>query len=367
MDGDNPFLCDDITANILKRLNVRCILRFRCVCKRWKNLIKSPSFIEAHLRHSSNQRTVLLWPTYGNDNPLPLYLSHCGIRIFKRIKAPVAADGVKIIDSSNGLLCFKIVDDVSSPPSLLLWNLATREIRQVPRSINSFQCDCICGFGFSPIVNDYKIVKAHVNKSRNVNGVEVYSLGSGSWKEVEFENLQGVSVTHSGEAVTANGVMYWLGTSHMILSFDVATEVFALIAKPLLFISLLSTLSIFENKLALLFLSSAYFIELWVMEEFTSGISREKWKWTKTHSIGPFPRLLRPVTIWRNEVVCHDVVMPRLEAETGELTNILYVFDLTSVGYRMANIGKCFHVFHLTPSYVLFWSMVDENSISSFV
>ncbi|XP_028796858.1 putative F-box only protein 9 [Neltuma alba] len=319
MDGDNPFLPDDITANILKRLTVRCILRFRCVCKRWKNLIKSPSFIEAHLQHSSNQRTVLLWPRYGNDNPLPLYLSHCGIRIFKRIKAPVAAEGVKIIDSSNGLLCFKIVDDVSSPPSLLL-----------------------------PIVNDYKIVKVHVNKARNVNGVEVYSLGSGSWKEVEFENLQGVSVTHSEEAVTANGVMYWLGISHMILSFDLATEVFALIAKPLLFISLLSTLSIFENKLALLFLSSAYSIELWVMEECTSGISREKWKWTKTHSIGPFPRLLRPVTIWRNEVVCHDVVMPRLEAETGELTNILYVFDLLlmDIGWLIsANVFMVFSIF----------------------
>ncbi|XP_028796187.1 uncharacterized protein LOC114751686 [Neltuma alba] len=248
----------------------------------------------------------------------------------KALMAPVAVDGVKIIDSSNGLLCFKIVDDVSSPLSLLLWNLATREIRQVPRSVNNFKCDCLCGFGFRRIVNDYKIVKLHVNKSQNVNGVEGYSLGSGSWKEVEFENLQGVSVTHGGEAVTANGVMYWLGISHMILSFDLAIEVFSLIAKPLLFISLLSTLSIFENKLALLFLSSAYFIELWVMEECTSGISRGKWKWTKTHSIGPFPRLLRPVTIWRNEVVWHDVVMPRLEAETGELTNILYVFDLTS-------------------------------------
>ncbi|KAI9127121.1 hypothetical protein K1719_001680 [Acacia pycnantha] len=69
---------------------------------------------------------------------------------------------VSIIGSSNGLLCVAIreIGVDRSPSSLLLWNPATRDVREVPRSriIDSCEYNCVFGYGFSSFVNDYKIV-----------------------------------------------------------------------------------------------------------------------------------------------------------------------------------------------------------------
>ncbi|KAK4254252.1 hypothetical protein QN277_009656 [Acacia crassicarpa] len=40
--GDNPYLPPEIIIDILKRLCVKSLLRFRAVCKDWRNLLKSP-------------------------------------------------------------------------------------------------------------------------------------------------------------------------------------------------------------------------------------------------------------------------------------------------------------------------------------
>ena len=43
-------LPDDIVLNILSRLPVKSLLRFRCVCKTWVSSITTPNFISTHLK-----------------------------------------------------------------------------------------------------------------------------------------------------------------------------------------------------------------------------------------------------------------------------------------------------------------------------
>ena len=58
-EPNNPFLPGDVIVNILKRLPAKSLIRFQCVCKDWKNLIKTSSFIQDHLHHSSHQNPSL--------------------------------------------------------------------------------------------------------------------------------------------------------------------------------------------------------------------------------------------------------------------------------------------------------------------
>ncbi|KAI9127878.1 hypothetical protein K1719_000871 [Acacia pycnantha] len=377
MEGATPFLPQEITTNILKRLSVRCLLRFQCVCKLWKNLIKSLSFVEAHLHHSSDQSPFLVCPGNHDVNGFSFYLLDCEKLIFKLESATVLG-GDKIIGSSYGLLCYQRFFGLRFRAFLLLRNLATRETIPVPKPIDNFEGDCFCdyGFGFSPIVNDYKIVKIHFSHLfLKVNGMEVYSLGSRSWKKVEFENIPDISkaVTANGvwfwrisRAVTANGVMFWLiravtdngvmywviGAPEMIISFDLATFELALIPMPPLCSMSSSKLAVFVNKLAVLSLSSTFVIELWVMEQYTRPLSKENCNWTKKYTIGPFASSLDPVAIWRNEVVCQGAVKTGLEAENGPLTD-LYLLNPTSGEYRTITISKKVHdIFNFSESLV---------------
>ena len=63
------FIPQEIINNILIRLPVKSLLRFQCVCKHWKTLIKNPSFISHHLHFSILQNPSLIFDFDPRDGP----------------------------------------------------------------------------------------------------------------------------------------------------------------------------------------------------------------------------------------------------------------------------------------------------------
>ncbi|KAI9127448.1 hypothetical protein K1719_002007 [Acacia pycnantha] len=240
IEDDEFFLPHEIISSILKRLPVKSLLRFRCVCKDWNDLFKTSLFIKEHLHHSSHHRgpSLLLQWDYSTFSMLDSD---------KKTLLPLSAPSVNqpahmidIIGSSYGLVCLEIT----------------------------------------------------------VREVEVYSLSTGSWKQIEFGNLlEGVSLINGRFAATDEAIYWFSYLNHIdILSFDIATEAITLIPIPDgPNIRWNIKLFAYENRLALL-----SGIELWVMEEATSGGSGQRWNKTK---LIPNLRSLHPMTIWKNEAI----------------------------------------------------------------
>ncbi|XP_054776930.1 putative F-box protein At3g23960 [Prosopis cineraria] len=274
-------------------------------------------------------------------NSLYLCLLDCKMQFREVEKAPLinSLGCVRIIGSSNGLLC--LADYMRYPPSPLLWNPAIREVRQLPITIDYFEGKCVLGFGFSPIINDYKIVRIY--EITLVCQVEVYSLSTGSWKGIELENLKGVTLFTN--AVTANGVMFWYGlklssiqNTYVIVSFDIASEVFTVIPWPAL-LSYSGKLAVYENKLAILSHSrvgnSQYsLLDLGVMEDGGIGSSGERWSSSKKYIRSSYSFKLLPGTLWWDQIVCIVFGLPGVSSEI-EMANDgakvgLYLFNVTT-------------------------------------
>ncbi|XP_028755838.1 F-box/LRR-repeat/kelch-repeat protein At2g27520-like [Neltuma alba] len=311
-DGAAPFLPEEIMNNILKRLPAKSLVRFQCVCKHWKNLFKTSSFITDHLRLSRpHNPSLLFFQNYGS-NSLQLRLLDCDMQVRDVPKAPpfdsLPFKLVSIIGSSNGLLCVTIHENESviSPSSLLLWNPSTRDVREVPnsRTIDS----CVLGFGFSSSLNDYKIVVIDGMDCE----VEVYSLKTDSWKEIEYVNLLDDVFISPNTVVSFDGAIFWNGQKPgnkrkvgVIVSFDIVMEAFSLIPLPRVHSNSFINLTVYKDKLAILSSGAggSSNINLWVREE-DIGSSRERWSWTKKFTSGPCPWTLNGGgTIWRNEIV----------------------------------------------------------------
>ncbi|XP_054778149.1 F-box/kelch-repeat protein At3g06240-like [Prosopis cineraria] len=254
----------------------------------------------------------------------------------------------RIVGSYNGLLCLEIFGKGVYPPLLLLWNPATREARKVlPKIIFDFHCNYYLGFGFSPIDNDYKIVRVYLSMfDVVVKTLEIYSSNLRSWKVVEFENLKGIRI-RCLENVTINGVMFWIGGKlnddyDTILSFDLSKEVCALIPAPHLKYSNKKRLVIYENKLGVVLCivgeNKSYSVHLWVMEENTCS-SGERWNWTKIYSSRPGPRVSKPAVIWRNAIVFD----PSHEVEDDVHTQNFYQLNLTTNKFDSFVI-RCGHI-----------------------
>ncbi|KAI9123615.1 hypothetical protein K1719_004915 [Acacia pycnantha] len=302
INGAAPYLPEEISINILKRLPVNSLIRFQCVCKHWENLFKTPSFIAAHLCQSHQNPSFIFFHDHLLNN-LPLRLLDCEMQLRDVQKAPLfdslaSASCDNIVGSSNGLLCL-VIRVCSRFPSLLVWNPVTGDGIKVPISRivdmydDHYVLGYVLGFGFSPLDNDYKIVAIYNENSGLVSGVDLYSLSRRSWKEIEFRNLE-----------KARG---W--RVDVIVSFDMAKEVFTLISWPPLWGNLHCNLALYEDKPAVITTSAigaSSNVDLWVMEEDMSS-SGERWSWIKKFTSDPHPWAFIPGTIWINEIVVSGI------------------------------------------------------------
>ncbi|KAI9127432.1 hypothetical protein K1719_001991 [Acacia pycnantha] len=310
---DNLCLPPEMITDILKRLRVKCLVRFQSVCKDWRNLLKSPSFIKEHYDHSILNNCLLVCHIYHRNDG---YWPPCLLRFEKETveieRLPVMdslGPVTDLVGSSNGLLCVKLGYDYYSLPSFLLLNPATREVRQVPKSTNDdarfFVVDS--GFGYNHVVRDYKIVTIHGYESDFVELVEVFSLRTGSWKEVEFGIIRCIDLY--SKSVTVNGAMLWSGwhwrdLRGVIVSFDLTTEVFTLISIPSSTSIYDYNFGVYENKVMCL-PYNVHEKELWVLEE-GSCASGKSWVWTQKYRTSETSPLFPHFPLLRNELVCYN-------------------------------------------------------------
>ncbi|XP_054778147.1 F-box/kelch-repeat protein At3g23880-like [Prosopis cineraria] len=353
--ADLPFLPSEIMAEIFKRLPVRILTQFQCVCKDWKilikNLFKTPSFIQDHLHHSGNRNPSLLLEQYHRRiRGIRLSVLDYDKQVHK-VQESLLTNlrfNVDIVGSSNGLVCGKIIfkSTIYHHP-LLVWNPMTREARKVlPKTIIDSELVDFVGFGFSPLDNDYKIVRIIVDDSNVIKPIEVYSLKCGSWKKIEFGNLlKGIRM--SSGSVTVNGVMFWFARwfddIDTILLVDLSKEVCTYISS-MPYINFFSPRRLvkYENKLAVIAnniegIDQSNRIHLWVMEEDRQCASKddsERWRWTKIYTSEPYQskcKDLNPVTIWGNEIVL--LPYDQVENRDGKTTT-LYLLNLITNEFK---------------------------------
>ncbi|XP_054778159.1 F-box protein At1g47340-like [Prosopis cineraria] len=337
MEGDAQYLPEEVIRNILTRLPVKSLIRFQCVCKHWKNLIKSPSFIADHLHHSNLQNPLLLCEYNDRESLMNLRLLDREMQFLEVETEPLmdSLHNPMIIGSSNGLICLRLCTNKNGKysVSLLLWNPSIREVRQI--YINYLGFYLFAGFGFSPILDDYKILIIHPTRY----SAQVYSVGSGSWNGVDCTILNDWHDLHD-DPITVNGFMYWIGSKEdendlFVVSFDMAMELFTLIS-PISPREGRGTikLTVYENKLGLLSVISenqnSFVTNLWVMEEVT-GTIRETWSWTKKYTSNPLTGMLAcPVTMWNNEIVCDVYFGDECEPK-------IFLINITTSELKMVN------------------------------
>ena len=265
MVENNLNLPEDLAMEILPRLPVKSLVRFKCVAKSWKTLFKTPSFVSKQLSASSakNKNCPLLMISeledpdnythylnlVSNGDPVPNFYKPFD---FKKVNG--------ILGPCNGIFCldYSLHDYERSWP-LILWNPATREVKFPPPFLcppSDEHSAPVYGFGIDPKTNDYKIVKLLMFSADFFEVydkpviAEVYSFNNDSWKIINdvVPSCYIQLVQHNSYA---NGVHCWIsgqgsvegkgddplmpGDRYFkpILCFDMSTDTFQEIMAPL--------------------------------------------------------------------------------------------------------------------------------------
>ncbi|XP_075649833.1 F-box protein At3g08750-like [Castanea sativa] len=184
-------LLDETVLEILARMPVKSLLRFRCVCKTWYSFITNPNFISTHLLcyNHDDDGCVIHMP---RSNSLRQICTVAFDRSFEtisefRIPFNFQSGHPEFMGSCNGILCFvdhrkfAIVD-------VYLWNPSIIKFKRLPDTCLTQLPIIALGFGFDSQNNDYKVVRILWidPKPMPPPEVQVYSLSSDSWIRVEL-------------------------------------------------------------------------------------------------------------------------------------------------------------------------------------
>ncbi|KAH7845614.1 hypothetical protein Vadar_004070 [Vaccinium darrowii] len=197
--------------------------------------------------------------------------------------------------------------------SIVICNPAIREFRVLPQPPYEARRTSNLGFCFDPKSNDYKVVRvatlyesdlkpydsyddpyeAYDKYDETVvtpvdHKIQIYGMGTNSWKEIVDVVPKDFTVTNSGPCVSLDGVFYWLGFDYstsvpLIHTFSMFEELFERIPFPDAFcFEFIAYLCILKNSLALVrpgFDGQCY--DIWVKDEY-----RVKESWTKKYTVG---------------------------------------------------------------------------------
>ncbi|KAK6138796.1 hypothetical protein DH2020_027460 [Rehmannia glutinosa] len=280
-----PKLPDDVIIEILSRLPVQSILKFRCVCKSWLSSISSQKFVKTHLKNSKKdsdfrQHRIML-NCRGNFKQFSVRSLLYEPIIDTFDTNDVAYNPTKsvnwVVGSCDGLICV-----ATNKKDLILWNPSTRIFKRLPDfGVEINQSGYFAyGLGFDKSSDDYKIVGFFNNSWFLFEvTVKVYSLKSDQWKTIKsFEGRW----LMDDPATFVNGKLYWIANFELelksiwdIVFLDLETEEYGILQVPdYVKDCLYSKLGASGECLYVLcnYLTSA---DLWIMHD--CGIGKETW------------------------------------------------------------------------------------------
>ncbi|XP_050210952.1 F-box/kelch-repeat protein At3g23880-like [Mercurialis annua] len=167
----------EILIEILKRLPVRSLLKFRCVSKSWNSLISSSNFISSQVNHSTGRSTNIKSYSFVKQNSVldckeQFILYNDGdddedFTIHRELDEFPYKDQeyFVIIGSCNGLICLSD----SRYVRFYLWNPIINKCL----TISSLDSSLVVGFGYDCKKNDYKVVKILHQPERTEEPIEV--------------------------------------------------------------------------------------------------------------------------------------------------------------------------------------------------
>lgn len=337
MSLSNHFIPEDTIIEVLTRLPVKTLIRFKCASKNWNILIVSPSFCLKHIKkyNDDNARLVVSYRPINSDlnyslclfqdETLEDLLSHQ--ELMHQMPIYGYDKGLHL-----GIFCLFGDDN-----RITLWNLATREYRTLPRCRAALPPYKILrytniGFGLDPTSNDRKLILIRSfwdgieMCAYKYAHVALFSLPTNSWTRIKGNEWINYRVEHQYNGTYLDGVCYWLAyveheddyDHQFVLSFCIGDETFQEIERPAeISVLTMTFLGLCNNLLAyLVFSNPDKFMEIWI---------RNGTVWSRYLCVGPIPVVLWPLQFWKNDqffIQSQNSELLLFDPSTQKLTDI---------------------------------------------
>ncbi|XP_047320924.1 F-box/kelch-repeat protein At3g23880-like [Impatiens glandulifera] len=294
-DSDSVHLAtslpEEIISDILIKLPVKSLIRFKSVCKSWSALISDPIFVKAHLQGNIQDKNYARHRLIMKTRP-QFDVKSCSLSSVLNEESSITDIdypledyplSFRVIGSANGLVCIRLL---ACDNSLFIWNPSTGRAKSLPPYGFRIHLERIIsyGFGYDEANSDYKVVVIYLLGrpfEMSYNPVaKIYGLKSDSWRKIEdFYIIPQMSPY----CTFVSGSLNWAAAVDNIVSFDLSKETCSVTRLPFYDREMVCGSNLGNLSGCLCQLSSDYGmmkIDLWVMKQFGKVES-----WSKMYSI----------------------------------------------------------------------------------
>ncbi|PIN07954.1 hypothetical protein CDL12_19486 [Handroanthus impetiginosus] len=232
--------CKKIITDILLRLPVKSLLRFKYTSKSWRSLISSKHFVKTHLENSTKNppfacHRIISVTREGNKYDIqhcslhPLFPERVTYASYGDFPVDESVDSLRLLGSCNGLVCISI-----NETKYFLWNPSARESKKLPDfdlKILSHSHIIEDGFGFDESSGDYKVYAASYDQLQDI--AKIYSLKQDSWTRINYNNKDVILSPRTGKFVSGN--LHWIRVIEdewYISSLDLKNGVYGIVERP---------------------------------------------------------------------------------------------------------------------------------------
>ncbi|XP_061344288.1 F-box/kelch-repeat protein At3g23880-like [Gastrolobium bilobum] len=224
-------LPDDVIEEILLRLPVKSLVRFKCVCKSWFSLISKPQFAKSHFDLAVAPTHRLLTDYKRNRSLVGSIEIDAGDSALLHLAVPyppscsVYRNKFEILGSCRGFILL----GYHKNDNLMLWNPSTGAQKPILRSHNYYSERALYGFGYDASTDDYSIIMIFSGDraSWETYTIVFFSLKTNSWTRIgNIDFPYWVTPKRYRSGVLLNGALHWLifskgqPISPVIIAFD---------------------------------------------------------------------------------------------------------------------------------------------------
>ncbi|KAI3869291.1 hypothetical protein MKX03_010507 [Papaver bracteatum] len=280
----------DILLDILIRLPLKSIVRFRCVNHTWCSKLKCPNFLEERNQYAVEMgKFNLMFHNYDD-----IYTFNYDTALSTYEKTSHIVLGIEVLGCCNGLVLLRHVIKcyLSSMSYVLLWNPTTNECKRlrnppiIGMKVNDGRCYDDYGFGYDEQIEDFKVV--HLTEALwedDLYNVHLYTLKSKSWRSlyrIKIDCLYNPRIPDMGRC-PVNGCFHWITQTEQhglfIIRFEFETEEFDSVALPDFDEDAEVSLCVLGGSLCC-FRNDTEVIDVWELKD-----NEEEESWTKLFTI----------------------------------------------------------------------------------
>ncbi|KAI3898379.1 hypothetical protein MKX03_007905, partial [Papaver bracteatum] len=250
---------DKVLREVLCRLPVKTLMKFKCVGKYWNFLIQEDvSFMDMHLEHSRKHPKFLI--TNLKDNDKATFMTADLLFQGRGVVSSLAVHTIREMDYTYSDMMLKPVNGLVGffgekiNPGVCICNLATREVtpwikstllsdlRKHDREPFSLPW-ASCTLGYSPSTKEHKVVGIWRSEQPSRLICEVLTVGDNEWRKID--EVPPHEIEYVGSSVYINGSIYY--TTQMLsiweakrkdrpkylVVFDLGSEKFKAIRVPI--------------------------------------------------------------------------------------------------------------------------------------